>query len=453
MRKNKRTLSRRTFLGGVGATAAAFTIVPRHVLGAGGGTPPSETLNIAFVGVGGRGRDNLKETSDEDGVNVVALCDADQGRLEAAAKRHPDAKQYRDYRKMLDELDKQIDAVVVSTPDHTHAVALMAAIKRGKHVYSEKPLAHSIHEIRELVKAARERKVITQLGNQGHSFDTIRTFCEWVWDGAIGNVHTIHACCGAMNTGIRQLPLPKEGAEVPATLDWDLWLGPAQFRPYQPFYQPGRWRGWRPFGSGTIGDWVCHVVDPVFWALDLGAPKTIELVKAEGFDPKEHADVFPRGSVIRFEFPAKAKRGPITLIWYDGVEKMPTPENFDPNKKVPDTGAIVLGDQGGITYGSHGAGGVQLFPEAKRKAYKQPARTLPRVKNHHADWLQAVHSGKPAGSNFNYGGSLTELAQLGMIAQMLPGKKLEWDGEQGRFTNSDEANRFLTPKFREGWTL
>ena len=410
-------------------------------------------MNIAFVGVGGRGRDNLRGLSDEDGVNVVALCDADKGRLAQAAEKFSDAKTYQDFRKMLDEMDKSIDAVAVSTPDHTHAAAVLAAIRRGKHVYCEKPLAHSIYEIRELQKAARAHGVITQLGNQGHSFDTIRTLCEWIWDGAIGNVHTIHACCGAMNTGMTQLSRLKDKDAVPETLDWDLWLGPAQFRPYHPFYQPGRWRGWRPFGSGTIGDWVCHVVDPVFWALDLGAPKTVELIRAEGFDPKEHADVFPRGSVIRFDFPARGKRGPVTLFWYDGVEKMPRPKDLDANREVPGTGAIVLGDQGGITYGSHGAGGVRIFPDAKMKAYKQPAQKLPRVKNHHADWLDAVRKNKPAGSNFAYGGQLTELAQLGMIAQMLPGKSLEWDGAKGRFTNNAEANRFLKPAFRRGWLL
>jgi predicted dehydrogenase len=453
MRIKKRAISRREFVKGVGAVAAALTAASCHLVTPRRKMPPSGKLNIAFVGVGGRGRDNLRGLSDDDGVNVVALCDVDKGRLGQAAEKFSDAKTYRDFRKMLDEMDKSIDAVAVSTPDHTHAAAVLAAIRRGKHVYCEKPLAHSIYEIRELQKAAQKHRVITQLGNQGHSFETIRTFCEWIWDGAIGNVHTIHACCGAVNTGIRYLPLPKEKDAVPETLDWDLWLGPVQFRPYHPFYQPGRWRGWRPFGSGTIGDWVCHVVDPVFWALDLGAPTAIELIRAEGFDPIEHADVFPRGSVIRFEFPARRKRGPVTLFWYDGVEKMPRPKDLDAKRQVPDTGAIVLGDKGGITYGSHGAGGVRIFPEEKMKAYKRPEPKLPRVKNHHVDWLAAIRNNKPAGSNFNYGGPLTELTQLGMIAQMLPGKNLEWNGAKGRFTNNNEANKFLKPTFREGWGL
>jgi predicted dehydrogenase len=429
-------------------------IVPSRVLGGSAATPPSEKLNVAFVGVGGRGGSNLKDTSDEDGVNVVGLCDVDKERLAGAGKKFPDAKTYQDYRKLLDEMDKQIDAVVVSTPDHTHAVALMAAIKRGKHVYSEKPLAHSIHEIRELRKAAREHKVVTQLGNQGHSFETIRTFCEWVWDGAIGSVHTIHAACGASNTGLAQLARVKEEQPpVPETLDWDVWLGPAQLRPYHSVYLPGRWRGWTPFGNGTIGDWVCHIVDPVFWALDLGAPATIEC-HAEGYDPAKYAnDVFPRGMKVRFEFPARGKRGPITLHWYDGFEKIPRPEGLDPNREVPATGAVVLGDKGGITYGSHGASGVRLFPDEKMKAYKQPEQKLPRPKNHYADWLRAVRSGQKAGSDFDYGGPLTELALLGIIAMRMMDKKLEWDSEKMRFTNSAEANAFLNPPYRKGWTL
>jgi len=451
MEKNNRTISRRQFVGGMGA-AAAFTIVPRHVVAASGATPPSEKLNIAFVGVGGRGGANLKDIGDETSVNVVALCDVDADRIARASKQFPDAKQYRDFRKMLDEMDKSFDAIVISTPDHTHAVAILAAIKRGKHVYCEKPLAHSIHEIREIMKAARERKVITQLGNQGHSFETIRTFCEWIWDGAIGNVHTIHAACGAINTGMDQLPRLKEEHPVPPALDWDLWLGPAQFRPYHPVYLPGRWRGWTPFGNGTIGDWVCHVVDPVFWALDLGAPATVQ-AQAQGYDPKLHADVFPKGSIVKFEFPARGKRGPVTLIWYDGTEKIPHPEGLEPNRNVPATGAVVLGDKGGITYGSHGASNVRIFPDEKMKAYKQPPKTLPRPKNHHTDWLEAIRNGKPAGSDFSYGGPLAEIALVGIIAMRMLGKKLEWDSGKMRFTNSDEANQFLNPPYRTGWTL
>jgi len=439
--------SRREFLHGA-AGAAMCTILPRHVLG-GGVTPPSEKLNIACIGVGGRGGANLGGVG---GENIVALCDVDDRRVAKAFEKYPKAKKYRDFRKMLDEIDSTIDAVTVSTPDHTHAVACMDAIRRGKHVYCEKPLAHSVYEIRELVKAARRYKVVTQLGNQGHSSHSIRMFCEWIWDGAIGEVYEVHAGCTADHCKISQLGKRSERHDIPPDLDWDLWLGPAKYRPYNPMYLPGSWRGWMPFGSGTIGDWVCHVVDPVFWALDLGAPKTIR-AEAEGYDPKEHADTFPHGSVITFEFPAKGKRGPVKLLWHSGKREVPRPAELEEGRKLSRTGAIVIGTKGKIMHGSHGAGGVRIIPEPKMKAYKPPEPTIPRVRGHHQDWLEAIKTGGQAGSNFDYGGPLTELARLGIIAMQMLGRKLEWDTDHMRFTNCDEANQFVNPPYKKGWAL
>jgi predicted dehydrogenase len=444
--------SRRQLLKSAGAVAA-FTIVPRHVLGGQGQTPPSEKLNVAGIGAGGQGGADISEIAK--GANIIALCDADlrpKHRDQTTIPKFPDAKVYQDFRKMFDEMDKKIDAVIVGTPDHTHAVAAMAAIKRGKHVYCEKPMAHSVAEVRALMKAAQEHKVVTQLGNQGHSFDTIRTFCEWVWDGAIGKVHTIHCGCAAVNSAIDMLPRMSEKEEVPAGLDWDLWLGPAKERPYHSFYLPGRWRSWVPFGNGTIGDWTCHVVDPVFWALDLGAPKTIQ-AQVKDYDPKTQGDAFPKGDIITFEFPAQGDRGPITLLWHSGTEKIPRAKELEPDRKPVDTGAYVYGDKGVIMYGSHGAGGVRLIPETAMKAYKRPEQKIPRAKEHHADWLQAIREGKKAGSDFSYGGPLTEIALLGVIALKMPGTKLQWDAPNMRFTNSDEANQHLNPPYRQGWSL
>ncbi|MCL5279510.1 MAG: Gfo/Idh/MocA family oxidoreductase [Planctomycetes bacterium] len=446
--------SRRQLLKTAGVVAA-FTIVPRHVLGGQGQTPPSERLNVAGIGAGGRGGDDINEIAK--GANIIALCDVDlrpEHRDRTTIPKFPNAKVYQDFRRMFDEMDKQIDAVIVGTPDHTHAVAAMAAIKRGKHVFCEKPLAHSVGEVRALMKAAKEHNVVTQLGNQGHSFDTIRTFCEWIWDGAIGNVHTIQCGCNAVNTGMDRLSRMGDKEEVPAGLDWDLWLGPAQERPYHSFYLPGRWRGWVPFGNGTIGDWVCHVVDPVFWALDLGAPRTVR-AEVKDYDPKAQADVFPRGDIITFEFPAHGKRGPITLVWHSGTERIPVPKELEPERvsKAITTGAYVYGDKGVIMYGSHGAGGVRLIPETAMKAYNRPEQKIPRVKNHHDDWLRAIREGRKAGSDFSYGGPLTELAMLGVIALKLPGTKLQWDGAAARFTNSDAANQHLNPPYRKGWNL
>jgi predicted dehydrogenase len=353
---------------------------------------------------------------------------------------------------MFDAMANDIDAVLVATPDHFHAVAAMAAIKHGKHVYCEKPLAHSVAEVRQLMKAAQQHKVVTQLGNQGHSFNSIRDFCEWIWDGAIGNVHTIHAGCRAINSGLDQLPHLSEHYDVPATLDWDQWLGPAQARPYNPAYLPAKWRGWTSFGNGTVGDWACHVVDPVFWALDLGAPSTIQ-AQVKDYDPKTQGAAFPKGEIITYQFPAKAKRGPVTLHWYSGTERIPRPPELEADEKDVDTGAVVVGDKGTIVYGSHGAGQVRLIPEAKMQAYKRPPQTIPRVKEHHWDWVQAIKTGRKAGSDFSYGGPLTEVALLGVIAIKLPGTKLEWDAEKMQFAGCAEGNQLLDPPYRKGWAL
>ncbi|MCX5671034.1 MAG: Gfo/Idh/MocA family oxidoreductase [Planctomycetota bacterium] len=445
----KSTLTRRAFLG-TAAAAAAFTIVPRCAVAASGETPPNDKVRIAGIGVGGQGRGDLDQWA---GENIVALCDVDLAQAGDVFKKYPAAKPYRNFRKMFDEMENQIDAVLVATPDHTHAVAAMAAIQRRKHVYCEKPLAHSVAEVRALMRAAREKKVITQVGNQGHSTESIRMFCEWIWDGAIGSVHTVHAGCGMNYSKIRDLGKLSETPLVPPTLDWDLWLGPTPHRPYHPMYVPGTWRSWLQFGTGVIGDWVCHVVDPVFWALDLGAPATIQ-AQAKDYDPKTQGETCPRGEIITYEFAAKGKRGPVTLHWYSGKERIPRPPELEEGRNVTDTGAVVLGDRGAIMYGSHGAGGVRIIPEAKMKEYKLPEKTIPRAKEHHQDWIRAIRSGKPAGSDFSYGGPLTEIALLGAIAVKKLGTKLAWDGQMRQFTNCPEANVLLDPPpFRAGWKL
>ncbi len=449
--KSRSRLTRREFVGVAGTAMAVCTIVPRHAVANSGLTPPSEKLNIAGIGVGGMGAGDINAVAP--GNNIVALCDVDQERAAKTLAKFPDAKRFRDFRKMFDQMEKKIDAVVVATPDHFHAVAAMAAIRRNKHVYCEKPLAHSVYEVRELMKAAKEHKVVTQLGNQGHSTETIRMFCEWIQDGAIGQVHTIHAGCKAVNSGIDKLPELQERHPVPPTLDWDQWLGPAHKRPYHPAYLPARWRGWTPFGNGTVGDWACHVVDPVFWALDLGAPTSIQ-AQVEDYDPKTQGDAFPKGEIITYQFPAKGKRGPVTMHWYSGTQKIPRPKDLEPDRKHYETGAVVLGDRGTIMYGSHGAGGVRIIPEVRMRAYTLPPKTIPRAKEHHQDWLQAIRNHTKAGSDFSaYGGPLTEIAMLGVIAIKLAGTKLAWDAQNMRFTNCAEANQFVNPAYRAGWTL
>ena len=451
----KMAITRRRFLKGIGAGAVAFHVVSAEVLGGPGKMPPSEKLVLAGIGAGGRGGSDIRAVASL-GHEFIALCDVDDKRAAGTYKKFPKAKTFRDFRKMLDAVDRQIDAVVVGTPDHTHAVAAMAAMKRGKHVYCEKPLAHSIWEVRSLMDAARRYKVVTQLGNQGHSSEHIRLLCEWVWDGAIGQVTEVHAACDAFKNvycQIDKLPELAKRYPVPETLDWNLWLGPAQYRPYNPVFVPWNWRGWMPFGTGCIGDWVCHVVDPAFWALDLGAPKTIR-AEVSGYDPKKHALCYPPATKVTFQFPAKGKRGPVTLYWSDGNNRIPRPPELEPNRRVPGTGAILVGTKGKIMHGSHGAGGCRIIPEEKMRAYRLPPKTIPRVKGHHWDWCQAIKEGRHAGSDFAlYGGPLTEIALLGLIAIRFPTQTLEWDAKAMRFTNFSEANRYIKPTFRQGWTL
>jgi len=409
-------------------------------------------LRAAFIGVGGRGGANLSALLNH--VRLVAFADADDRRAAEAYRRHPEVPHYRDYRAMLERHHRDLDLVVVSTPDHTHACAALAALQLGKHVYCEKPLAHSVHEVRALVRAARAAKVVTQLGNQGHSSATIRMFREWIEAGAIGAVHTVHAWCSKVHCAIPKLNALTERPPVPPELDWDSWLGPVPERPYHPVYLPGAWRDWSAFGCGTIGDWVCHVVDPVFWTLDLGAPDTVRAVTTDRFDPQLHAETFPFGSHIEFRFAATSTRGPVTLHWYDGTVQPPRPPELEPERKLPPIGAVVVGERGSIVYGSHGAASPRLIPESKMREFSPPPPRWPRVAGHHEDFIEAIRAGRPAGSNFDYGGPLTEIALLGIIAQRFPGREVRWDGAAGRFREPEAANAYLKPaRPRPGWPI
>jgi len=441
-------MNRRQFLA-KSAGVAAFSVLPSSVLGLRGATSPNAKLNLAAIGIGGQGGGDLGNLASE---NVVALCDVDAQRGGASFKKFPGAKQFHDFRRMFDAMEKEIDAVLVATPDHMHSVAAMHAIKRGKHVYCEKPLAHSIFEVRELVRAAREHKVITQLGNQGHSFDSIRVFREWIEDGVIGNVREVHAMCGSVYSQIDRLEAVKGGEPVPETLDWDLWLGPAKFRPYHSAYLPGKWRAWTAFGTGVIGDWTCHIVDPVFWTLDLGAPTTIEAETGD-YDPEKHGETFPRASTVTYEFAARGGRPAVKLVWHDGASKPAQPEEMKGDEKLPSIGALVIGDKGKIVYGSHGAGRPHVLSDTVMETLPKQTTRYAKSPGHHKEWIESCKSGKPAGSNFNYGGPLTEIALLGAIAIRCKGEKLKWDPAAMKFTNSARANSFLKPTFREGWTL
>ena len=450
-------ITRRRFLQGTGASVALFNILPGTRLRGAERISANEKLNVAGIGIGSRGGSDVDEVAGL-GHNFVALCDVDENYAAKEFAKVPKARRFTDYRVMLDRMGREIDAVVIGTPDHTHAVIAMEAMRRGKHVYCEKPLAHSIHEVRALMAAAQKYKVVTQLGNQGHSSDTIRRTCEWVWAGAIGQVHTVHAGCDAFKNVYCQIPnLPKLGqpSEVPKGLDYDLWIGPVPFRPYSPLWVPWNWRGWMPFGGGVIGDWICHVVDPAYWALDLGAPTTIR-AEVTDYEPVKHGLTYPPATRITFEFPAHKSRGPVKLVWHDGNNQIPRPPGVAADEKIPGTGAILFGDKGMIIHGSHGAGGCHLLPDTLMEQYSgqnAPAQKIPRVKGHAWDWADAIRNGRQAGSNFAYGGPLTQVALLGLIAIRFPGETLKWDDKKTRFTNNTAANAYIHPPYRPGWKI
>jgi len=447
-------MTRRKF-NAAAAAAAALSVVPRHVLGA-GEKPPSETLNIAGVGVGGMGGGNVRACS---GENIVALCDVDWKKAGGIFKKYEKAKKYKDYRIML-EKQKDIDAAVVATPDHSHAVITMALMQAGKHVFCQKPLTHTVHEAHAITEAARKYKVQTQMGNQGHSSEPIRLLKEWVAAGILGDVQEVHSWSDRpigkpwyANFAVRELP--KSNPPCPDHLDWDLWIGPAEYRPYNPAYHPFKWRAWLDFGTGALGDMGCHILDPAFWALELGAPESIR-AEVEHVKPELADEVFPISSKLEYHFPARGKMPPVTLKWFDGHFKVPRPKMLEKDRKLHASGAVLYGEKAAAMHGSHGAGGLRIIPESKMKELKPslPPKTIPRVKGGHiGDWIRACKDGKPASSNFDYGGPLTEMVLLGVLAMRLSGETLHWDAKKRQFTNNDKANGLLHTAYRDGWKL
>jgi predicted dehydrogenase len=445
-----KSINRRRFLAGAAMTAAA-TIVPRRVLGGAGNVAPSEKLNIAGIGVGGMGKSNMRQLESE---NIVALCDVDHEYAAETFKRYPKAKVYTDYRKMLDE-QSDIDAVMIATPDHTHAVIAAEAMRRKKHVYCQKPLTHDVYESRMLAKLAKETGVATQMGIQGHSMEGGRLICEWIWDGAIGKVTEVDAWCslsyypfGHEWWSSKWSRRPKETPPVPATLDWDLWLGPAPERPYHPAYHPGVWRCWWDFGCGMMGDRGAHTLDPVFWALKLGHPTSVEATSLD-LNPDTH----PVASIVTYQFPARGDLPPVKLTWYDGL-RPPRPAELEDGRRMGNTegGSLFKGSEGKLVAGVYGED-PRLIPESRMKAYKTPDKTIPRVEgSHEMDWVRACKSGGRAGADFEYSGLLTEVCLLGNVARRVDAR-IEWDAENMKVTNLPEANKYIRTQYREGWSL
>ncbi len=453
-------ISRRNFLAAGSAATASFFIVPRHVLGGAGQIPPSELVNVAAIGAGGMAQHNINKCKDSNLANIVALCDVDDKKARGRYEQNPQASRYRDFRVMLDKEHKNIDAVIIATPDHTHAVATMAAIRLGKHVYTQKPLTNSIYEARMLTEAAREAKVITQMGTQCHSGEGIRLCAEWIADGALGTVREVH--CWSDRPGWywpQGMGRPKEIHPIPHTLDWDLWLGTAPVRPYNSCYLGGSWRGWWDFGCGALGDMGCHILDFPFYALKLGYPTSAEAtctITADGEARDEiERETAPIASIIHFEFPARDILPPVTLTWYDGGLKPRRPAELESERTLPTDGILFVGDKATMMC-QHG-GTPQIIPETKMRAYKKPVKTIPRIEGgiegHEADWLRSIKENKPASDGFDYAGPLTEVVLMGNLAIRCKGKKLLWDGPNMTVTNVPEANQFVRRVYRDGWSL
>jgi predicted dehydrogenase len=468
--KKETGISRRMFLKS-SAAVAAFTIVNRDVLGGTGHTSPGGKLNIAVIGVGGQGKSNVEaickplsarkeegQWPDPDSQNIVALCDVDWNYAAKTFDEYPEAKRYKDYRVMFDEMGDKIDAVLIATPDHTHACIAMEAMRRGKHVYVQKPLTHSIYEARMLTEAARKYGVITQMGNQGHSGEGIRLICEWIWDGAIGNVREVHAWTNrpVWPQGISR---PTDTPPIPETLDWDLWIGPAPKRPYNIAYHPKKWRSWIDFGTGALGDMACHILDPVFWALKLKYPTSVEGSYANAYNREQHKrsleETYPIGSIIHFEYPARGAMPAVEITWYDGGLMPKRPAELEDGRRMGDSdgGVLFVGDKGKLMCGCYGSG-PQLIPSPAMKAYKRPEKTIPRVTtSHEMAWVKAVQEGKQPSSNFDYAGPLTEMVLIGNLSLFKPGERVLWDGEKMQVTNFPELNKHVNPPYREGWHL
>ncbi len=447
--------SRRAFLAASGSAAVSFTIVPRHVLGGAGFLAPSDTLNVAAIGVGAMGGVDVATLS-KLGANIVALCDVDEVRAAGSFQAHPRAKRYKDFREMLAKEAKNIDAVTVSTPDHLHAVAAMAAIRAGKHVYCQKPLTHSLHECRELTEAARGAGVATQMGNQGHASEGSRLTCEWIQAGVIGDVCEVHAWSDRAGTMWKQgIGRPPETPPVPATLDWNLWLGPARERPYHPAYAPSAWRGWRDFGTGALGDMGCHIIDHPVWALKLGAPSHVEAtVTLDGStlaDNQPNFETYPIAAIIYYDFPARDSLPAVRMTWYDGGLLPAAPAELAAGQRLPDNGVLYMGSKGKMFHGSHGDM-PQLLPRELHEEAAKVSNTIERSPGHYEEWIAACKGGPRAVSNFDYAGPLTETVLLGVLALRAPGRRLEWDSVEQRVTNAPELQPFVHPEYRDGWS-
>ncbi len=459
-KSNRRDFLKSSALAGTGFWVAERTLWAQS-------KSPNEKLNIASIGAGGQAGGDVWNTykACENEVNVVALCDVDDERAAHTYQVLPQARRFHDYREMLEKMHKEIDAVIVGTPDHTHAPASIMAMKMGKHVYCEKPLTHTVHEARLMAETAAKYKVATQMGNQGTSMHKFREGVEVLRAGVIGAVREIHCWTNrpVWPQGVDALVLHQgvqhvlrgigEPAKAPNTMKWDLWLGPASVRPYDPIYAPFKWRGWWDFGTGALGDMACHTANLAYMGCDLGLPTSVVAEVAPDMNPES----FPTWSVIHYDFPARGNLPPVKYTWYDGGNRKPREVieklgSLLDGEKVPDSGCVIIGDKGKlIPQGDYGDG-YKLLPEKDFEGYQPPTPSLPRSPGHQKEWVNACKGGPAAMSNFAHAAKFTEMVLLGCVA-MRVGKRIEYDGAAGQITNLPKANQYLTKEYRKGWEL
>jgi predicted dehydrogenase len=438
-------VTRRQFTKASASAAWAFTFLPSRVFGA------NERLQVAGIGVGGKGASDVTGAAGA-GCDIVALCDVDQKRAAGTFAKFPNAKRYTDFREMLDK-QKDIDAVTVSTPDHVHAHASVMAMRMGKHVYCQKPLTHSVYEARLMAETAAKQGVATQMGNQAHAGEPIRRAVEFVRAGVIGKVHEVHTWTNRpiWPQGMDKAP---PAQTVPSSLAWDLWLGPAPFREFNAAYVPFAWRGWWDFGTGALGDMACHIMDMPYWALELGAPDSVE-AKAVHVTP----EAAPYASTVTYQFPARGDQPAVKFVWHDGYHG-PNYKSDPPNLPPADVlegenpkswGSVLIGDKGKMFF-NRGNTNWLIKSTAKQEDFPTPEKTIPRVTDEDAEWVAACKGGPAALSSFAYAGPFTEMVLLGNLAIRL-GKKVEWDAKGLRCPNAPEADPLIRREYRKGWEL
>ncbi len=437
-------MKRRTFLKATATAVFGFQVVPRYVLGQ-GVTPPSEKLNIAGIGVGGQGGGVLNDMKSE---NIVALCDVDSAKAAHTFKAFPHAEQFKDYRVMLDKR-KDIEAVMIATPDHMHAPITLAALRAGKHVYVEKPMCHSIEESRVMRRIAKETGLVTQMGNQGHAGDGLRQIREWILAGAIGAVREVHGWSDRPKRWWPQpVETPTQAMPVPPDLNWDLWIGGAPFRPYHRAYHPHDWRGWFAFGTGAVGDMAVHNIDPAFYALDLQAP-----LAAEAQTSPIGKQTYPAWQIITLEFGARGAQPPVKLTWYDGGKLPKKPAHLGDEIDLGTNGILFVGDKGTMLCGGW-SGAPKLFPDSRRDEFKRPPKTIPRSIGHRPEFIKACKDKKPedAKAGFAYSGPFVESLLVGVLAARLQ-KRIEWNSANMRAKNAPEADSIIRKKYRPGFGI